>query len=69
MLPAHAVAMAVRDGSPTRVAPPIGHAIPDMPIIVEPAAAPELSAGATRGLPEGRKPSLIARTLRSLLRR
>jgi predicted RND superfamily exporter protein len=64
-----AVAMAVPAGSPTRVAPPIGHAIPDMPIIVEPAAAPALPAGGTVGLPEGRKPGLIGRFVRWFLRR
>ena len=64
-----AVATAVPTGSPTRVAPPIGHAIPDMPIIVEPVTPPALPAGATTGLPEGRKPGLIGRFLRWLLRR
>jgi AcrB/AcrD/AcrF family protein len=63
-----AVAMAV-PASGTRVAPPVGHAIPDMPIIVEPADMPALPAGATMGLPAGRRPGLIRRFLRFLLGR
>jgi HAE1 family hydrophobic/amphiphilic exporter-1 len=65
-----AVAMAVPSGSPSRVAPPIGHAIPDMPIVVESAAGPELPAGGTMALPAGeRRPGVIGRFLRWLLRR
>jgi HAE1 family hydrophobic/amphiphilic exporter-1 len=58
---APAVAMAVPSGVPTRVAPPIGHAIPDMPIVLELPAAAQL--------PAGDKPSLIGRFLRWVLRR
>lgn len=62
--------MAVPTDSPSRVAPPIGHAIPDMPIVVEPPTSPALPAGGTMGLPAGeRRPGLIGRFLRSLLGR
>jgi HAE1 family hydrophobic/amphiphilic exporter-1 len=63
-----AVAMAVRAGG-TRVAPAIGHAIPDMPILVEEPSAPALPPGGTMALPAGSKPGLLRRFLRFLLGR
>jgi hypothetical protein len=61
------VAMAVPSGG-TMVAPAIGHAIPDMPLVVE-SATPALSPGATNALPAGNRPSLLRRLMRFLLGR
>jgi hypothetical protein len=54
------VAMAV-PSTGTMIAPAIGHAIPDMPLVDEPATP--------LALPAGRKPSLIGRFVRRLLGR
>jgi HAE1 family hydrophobic/amphiphilic exporter-1 len=57
-----AIAMAVPTSSPTRVAPPIGHAIPDMPVVVE-------SADADVPAAQPQEPGLIGRIVRWMLRR
>jgi HAE1 family hydrophobic/amphiphilic exporter-1 len=51
------------------VAMAVPAAVPDMPIVVEPPAAPALPAGGTTGLPAGeRKPGVVARFVRWVLR-